>query len=286
MSASSPESNASRRLPAGRKAELAAYVVEAGEVTVARLAEHFEVSPDTIRRDLDQLDADGVLIRTHGGAVSPVALPRPEFGLDVRLRLHADAKETIGRLAATLVQDGDALMLNAGTTTLAVARNLRERHDLTIATNSLRLPAEVVPSMIRDLYIFGGSVRLTAQGTVGPLQIPIAATGGDLGIRCDLTLVGVGAVDPASGYSTSNLAEAVMMGEMMARGTRVAVLADSSKFGRRLFAQIAELDRADYLVTDSPPPAALATALERAGVQVLHPGSVQVPPSVEGDDKG
>jgi DeoR family transcriptional regulator, fructose operon transcriptional repressor len=285
MSASTPD-GASRRLPAGRKAELAAFVAEAGEVTVARLAEHFEVSADTIRRDLDQLDSDGVLIRTHGGAVSPVALPRPEFGLDVRLRLHADAKETIGRLASTLVHDGDALMLNAGTTTLAVARNLRERHDLTIATNSLRLPAEVLPSMIRDLYVFGGSVRLTAQGTVGPLQIPISASGGDLGIRCDLALVAVGAVDETSGYSTSNLAEAVMMGEMMSRASRVAVLADSSKFGRRLFAQIAELERADYLVTESAPPAALATALHRSGVQVLHPGSVGLSPAAPDTPRG
>lgn len=277
MSASGSDAAASRRLPAGRKAELAAYVAEVGEVTVARLAEHFEVSADTIRRDLDQLDADGVLIRTHGGAVSPVALPRPEFGLDVRLRLHADAKETIGRLAAGLVHDGDALMLNAGTTTLAVARNLRERHDLTIATNSLRLPAEVSPTMIRDLYVFGGSVRLTAQGTVGPLQIPVSASGGDPGIRADLALVAVGAVDGASGYSTSNLAEAAMMAEMMARATRVAVLADASKFGRRLFAQIAELDQADYLVTDAAPPEPLAIALERAGVRVLHPGQEPAP---------
>ena len=81
----------SRRLPAGRKAELTAYVTEMGQVTVARLAERFDVSLDTIRRDLDQLDSDGVLIRTHGGAISVSASPRPDTGLAVRARMQASA---------------------------------------------------------------------------------------------------------------------------------------------------------------------------------------------------
>ena len=128
-----------RRLPAGRKAELAAYVAEVGQVTVARLAKRFDVSADTIRRDLDQLDADGVLIRTHGGAVSLSAFPRPDTGLDVRARVQASAKDRIGALAAGLVPDGASLIVNAGTTTLAAARHLRDHRDLTIATNSLRI---------------------------------------------------------------------------------------------------------------------------------------------------
>ena len=95
-----------RHLPAGRKAVLAAFVQEAGEVTVAELAERLDVSTDTIRRDLDRLDRDGILIRTHGGAVSLQSLPQADTGIDVRLRLQASAKETIGALAATLVQEG------------------------------------------------------------------------------------------------------------------------------------------------------------------------------------
>src|SRR6476659_8453265 len=82
-SMSAPTDGTPRRLPAGRKADLAAYVAEQGQVTVANLAERFDVSPDTIRRDLDALDADGVLIRTHGGAISPQAVPRPDTGVEV-----------------------------------------------------------------------------------------------------------------------------------------------------------------------------------------------------------
>ncbi|MEZ0447418.1 DeoR/GlpR family DNA-binding transcription regulator [Cellulomonas sp. ICMP 17802] len=260
----------SRRLPAGRKADLAAYVAEQGQVTVAHLAERFDVSPDTIRRDLDALDADGVLIRTHGGAISPQAVPRPDTGLDVRLRLQTTAKDQIGALAAGLVRDGAALMINAGTTTLAVARHLSEHRDLTVATNSLRMPTEINPLAFRDLYVFGGVVRLSAQGTIGTVAFP-TESGADRDIRCDLALIGVGAVSVDAGYSTSNLGEAVMMSEMMDRSARVAVLADSTKFGRRLFARIADLGRADYLVTDAPPPPDLAAALDAAGVEVLVP---------------
>jgi DeoR family fructose operon transcriptional repressor len=261
---------APRRLPAGRKADLATYVSEMGQVTVANLAERFDVSPDTIRRDLDQLDADGVLIRTHGGAISLLAVPRPDTGMDVRLRLQTLAKDQIGALAAGLVDDGAALMINAGTTTLALAKHLSEKRDLTIATNSLRLPTEINPLAFRDLYVFGGAVRLTAQATVGPVAFP-NTRGADRDIRCDLALIAVGAVSADAGYSTSNLGEAAMMSAMMDRSTRVAVLADSTKFGRRLFAQIGELGTADYLVTDAAPPPELAEALEAAGVQVLLP---------------
>ena len=265
-----------RRLPAGRKAELAAYVAEVGQVTVARLAERFDVSADTIRRDLDQLDSDGVLIRTHGGALSLSAFPRPDTGLDVRARMQTSAKDTIGTLAAGLIPDGSSLLINAGTTTLALTRHLRDHRDLTIATNSLAIPAEIAPRCFRDLYVFGGMVRLSAQATIGPVAFPVMP-GREVDIRCDFALIAVGAVSHDGGFSTSNLGEAAMMSEMMACAAEVVVLADSTKFGRRLFAQVAELGRADRLVTDAAPPEDLAEALRAAGVEVLTPQSANSP---------
>jgi DeoR family transcriptional regulator, fructose operon transcriptional repressor len=265
------EEGAARRLPAGRKAELAAYVAEVGQVTVARLAKRFDVSADTIRRDLDQLDIDGVLVRTHGGAVSLSAFPRPDSGLDVRARVQASAKERIGALAAGLVPDGSSLLINAGTTTLALVRHLVDHRDLTIATNSLGIPAELSPKVFRDLYVFGGAVRISAQATVGPVAFPVMPGGREVDIRCDIALICVGAVAHESGYSTSNLGEAAMMSQMMSRAAQVAVLADSTKFGRRLFAQVAELGQADWFVTDEQPPDDLAEALRSAGVEVVTP---------------
>jgi DeoR/GlpR family transcriptional regulator of sugar metabolism len=261
------------RLPAGRKAELAAYVAERGEVTVSALAARFGVSADTVRRDLDQLDNEGLLIRTHGGAVSAHALPRPDTGLDVRLRIQVEAKETIGALAAQLVEDGSSLMVNGGTTVLALVRQLRNHRDLTIATNNLRLPMEIPTTCFRDLYVFGGPVRLVTQTTSGPVQFHVSANGSEHPVRCDLALVAVGGVSADDGYSTSNLEDAAMMRDMMERATKVAVLVDSSKFGRRLFAQVAPLYRADYFITDAAPSPELAEALTAAEVQLVNPES-------------
>jgi DeoR family fructose operon transcriptional repressor len=258
-----------RRLPAGRKADLAAFVAESGQVTVAALSEHFGVSIDTVRRDLDQLDREGVLVRTHGGAVS-VEGPRTDRGLDVRLRMQIAEKEAIAKVAAGLVADGSVVMLNAGTTTLAVAHALRDHRELTIATNNLRIPAEISPKAIRDLYVFGGAVRTITQATTGPVAFTMTSGGPEVDIQCDLALIAVGAV-ASTGYSTSNLGDAAMMADMMQRAQHTAILADSTKMGRRLFAQVATLERADYLVTDREPAPELADALAQAGVQVLTP---------------
>jgi len=263
----------SRRLPATRKADLASYVSEVGQVTVAMLADRFNVSTDTIRRDLDQLHADGVLIRTHGGAVSTSTVPHRDAGLNVRLRLHTTEKEQIGELAAGLVVDGSVIIVNAGTTTLALARHLRNHRDLTIATNNLLLASEISPKVFRELYVFGGAVRTITQATTGPVSFQSAQRRRELDIRCDLALIAVGAVSVDGGYSTSNLGEGEMMSEMIERAAQVAILADSSKFGRRLFARVAELGRADYIVCDTMPAPDLADAMRTRGVEIVTPDS-------------
>jgi len=259
-----------RHLPAGRKARLAAYVAEAGQVTVGTLAERFGVSIDTIRRDLDQLSAEGVLVRTYGGAVSLSTVSRVDRAVDVRLNLQKTEKETIAALAASLVEDGSTIMINGGTTTLALARHLHNHRDLTVATNNLLVPPAMSPPVIRYLYFFGGAVRSITQATIGPVSLRV--TGGtELDLRCDMALIGVGAVSVDAGYSTSNLGEAAMMREMISRAARVAILADSSKFGRHLFAQISELGTADYLITDASPPPDLLDALTENDVELITP---------------
>ncbi|MEO8261685.1 MAG: DeoR/GlpR family DNA-binding transcription regulator [Pseudolysinimonas sp.] len=263
-------SASSRRLPAGRKADLAAFVTEAGQVTVAMLAERFEVSIDTVRRDLDQLDLEGLVVRTHGGAVSVSERPRNDRDLEVRLRMQTAEKEAIAAVAAELVEDGMVIMINAGTTALALARALRNHRELTIATNNLRVPAELAPECFRDLYVFGGAVRTITQATTGPVTFKMTSGGSEVDIRCDLALIAVGAVSD-SGYSTSNLGDAAMMTEMMQRAARTAILADSTKLGRRLFAQVSPIEGADFLITDLAPRADLADLLDQKGVRVLLP---------------
>lgn len=260
------------RLPAGRKADVAKYVAGHGQVTVAALAEHFAVSPDTIRRDLDQLDSEGVIIRTHGGAMSNSAIPWHDTGLEDRSRLQPDQKEQIGLTAARLVADGNVLFINGGTTTLALVRHLSSRRELIIATNSLRVPAEINAEACRDLYVIGGHVRVSGQVTVGPVVFASSVSGVETDIRVDLALLGVGAVN-AGGISTSNLDEAAMLAQMASRARRVAILADSTKLDRRLFATIGTLEIADYLITSTVPKGALGKALADNSVKVLTPAA-------------
>ena len=259
------------QLPAGRRSDLAKYLDVVGQVTVHELADRYGVSIDTIRRDLDHLHGDGRVVRTHGGAMS-VAVHPADRGVSVRLHLQAGEKEAIGVLAATLVADGSIVIINAGTTTLAVARALHDRRDLTIATNNLLLPGVISEKAFRELYVFGGAMRIHTQSTTGPVRFP-TSDGQDISISADLAIVAVGAVAADSGYTSSTLAEALMMREMIQQSAKVAVLADSSKFDRRQFASVGDLGVADYFITDREPPAALREAFVAAGVSVMYPSA-------------
>jgi DeoR/GlpR family transcriptional regulator of sugar metabolism len=251
-------------LPAQRRARLVEYIRERGHATVAELAEDFAVSMDTIRRDLDYLADRQLLARTHGGAMRPGELATADTPFDGRAAVHGREKSTIGTAAAALIADGETLIVNGGTTTLAVARALTGRRDLTVVTNNLRMPGELPPDAIRDVYLIGGTCRVASNVTVGPVSFP-----GSAGISADTGVIGVGGVDAGAGLSTTNLPEAQMIRQMIDACARVIVVADSSKFGRRAFVQICALDRMSVLVTDAAPPADLAAALAEAQVEVV-----------------
>lgn len=257
------------QLPAGRRADLAKYLDTVGQVTVHELANRYGVSIDTIRRDLDNLHSGGRVVRTHGGAMS-VAVDPADHGVSVRMHLQAAEKEAIAAIAADLVADGSIIIINAGTTTLAVARALHDRRDLTIATNNLLLPGVISEKTFRELYVFGGAMRIHTQSTTGPVRFP-TSDGQDISISADLAIIAVGAVAADGGYTSSTLSEALMMREMLQQSAMVAVLADSSKFDRRQFASVGDLKVADYFITDRAPPPALRQAFDDAGVSVLYP---------------
>lgn len=263
--------NLAKSLPGSRKIELAEYVTAVGQVTVSELVNLFDVSADTIRRDLDFLDKEGIVVRTHGGAMGMAATPRVDTPMDVRMRLQASAKETVGALAAALVKNDSVLMINAGTTALAVIRNLKGLKGITLATNNLRAAGAAPLGALRSLYVFGGSVNMTAQATIGPVAFPSASRRLELEIQCDLAVIVVGGVSLDGGFTTNNLNEASMMNDMLSRATRVAMVADSSKIGTKLFAQVAELGRADYFVTDTLPPSELVEELSRLKVNLVIP---------------
>ena len=259
-----------KSLPAGRKANLAAYVYKQGQVTVTELAEHLSVSADTIRRDLDELSSENILIRTHGGAISPTLIPKPDSNLDIRTGVQIARKEAIGKAAASLISNNSVVLMNSGTTVLAVVKALSNHTGLTIATNNLHITNELKATSVRALHIFGGTVLLSSEATIGPVTLPTAG-GENLEIECDIALIAVGGVSIDGGYSVSNFAEASMFREMMKRAKKVAILADATKINIKHFARLSDLSEANYFVTDIDPPKEIKNALIKANVEIILP---------------
>lgn len=254
-------------LPARRRNELLRLARTQGQVTVAELTGLFAVSADTIRRDLDFLEARGLLTRTHGGAVPVDGLVGHDVPYAQRMNVQIDAKRRIARAAANLIGDGETLIVNGGSTTRLFAAELVGRRDLTIVTNNLELPLAAPAQAVRDVYVLGGQFRRESHVTIGPLGFAGAG-----GITADTAVLGVGGLSASAGLSTTLLEEAGLIAAMMAAARRTIILADSGKFGHASFAHIAPLDRAHVLVTDQPPPPDIAELLERAQVDVVVAG--------------
>lgn len=264
MTAIDSEQNLSdSALPAKRRSDIVRLAKQLGQITVAEMSARFEVSLDTIRRDLDILADQGLISRTHGGAIPMESRATADLPLDQRINAQHAAKTKIGAAAARMISPGESLVVNGGSTTIAFAASLGELSRLTIVTNNLSLPAVVPAGAISGLYLLGGEIRNGARITLGPVGFV-----GSGKITVDTAVIGVGGIT-SEGCSTSHIEEATMMAAMIAAARRTIIVADMSKFGRIGFAMVAALDRIDVLVTDATPPEELGKALEEAGVTTV-----------------
>jgi DeoR/GlpR family transcriptional regulator of sugar metabolism len=250
-------------LPARRRSELISLARRQGQLAVTELASQFGVSPDTIRRDLDLLSLRGFLQRTHGGAIPTEDIVQKESPFAQRIGLRATQKTRIAQCAAELIQNGETLILNGGSTTRAFAFELGSKKNLTVITNALAIPSSLPEQAVRDIFVLGGEYRAESDVIVGPV-----AFSGSASITADSAILGVGGITK-DGVSTRLLQEATMAARMIAAARRTVVLADSSKFNQNVFAHIAALTQIDILVTDEQPPADLSTALDERGVRVI-----------------
>lgn len=250
-------------LPGSRQRSLVDFIRHKGHVTVAELTTMFGVSRDTIRRDLQVLERQGVLTRTHGGALAGDGLVARETRFQSRMTEQTGSKRLIGRAAAGLIREGETLIMNGGSSTCAFAAELGRLRDLTIVTNNLMLPPMVPRNAARCIYVLGGAYWDNAQITVGAVKIA-----GSARISVDTAVVGVTGID-ASGVSISRLEEAQVTVEMMDAARRVVVVVDSSKFDAPAFAHVADFSRVHYVVTDAQPPAHISEAMAQAGVELV-----------------
>ena len=236
-------------------------IARQGFATLEELVKSTGVSESTVRRDLEALDLAGVVKRTHGGAVYAPAEARGMPAFDERTGSATLEKRAIGQAAAALIDDGDTVLLDGGTTTLEVARALLGR-PVQIVTNSLPIAQLAASSKETDLILIGGYVYPRTGVALGPLAISMMQ-----GIRVRKAILGAGGI-VGEGVYNSNLLLVETERQMMACGQDVMIVADRSKFGRLSLAFLCGLDAIGDLVVDLGLAESDRAMLEAAGVRV------------------
>ncbi|MEU3605367.1 DeoR/GlpR family DNA-binding transcription regulator [Streptomyces sp. NPDC035033] len=246
-----------------------------GRLDVEETAAALEVSSATIRRDLDELAEQRMLIRTRGGAIAHGV--SYELPLRYKSSRHATEKQRIAAAAVELVAPGDVVGFNGGTTTTEVARALAlraggERRDaadgatpvFTVVTNALNIAGELAVRPQVKLVVTGGVARPQTYELVGPLTAGVLNE-----VVLDVAVLGVDGLDPRLGVMTRQEDEASISRLFAERAQRVVVVTDSSKLGRRAFARICGLDAVDVVVTDAAAPADAVARLDDMGIKVI-----------------
>jgi DeoR family glycerol-3-phosphate regulon repressor len=232
-----------------------------GEVQVDPLAESFNVTPQTIRRDLNLLCRLRLLQRLHGGAVASDGVEN--LGYEARKRLAADEKANIGRRAAELIPDDSSLFINIGTTTEQVAEYLTQRVGLLVITNNLNVVNTLRRSETIEVMTAGGTVRREDGAIVGS-----AATEFIERFKVDYAVVGASAIEDDGTVLDYDIRE-VRVAQAIIRNSRAVILvADGNKFQRNAPVRISNIAEVDYFVTDRPPPAAFTQTCHQHGVTI------------------
>lgn len=251
--------------PVSQGARLAAILQLLEERTfwaVSELADRFEVSEETIRRDARQLERNGVVQKVHGGLSA--TSNKIEAPYRIRLRENAEAKQRIAQTAATLVSEGMTLLLDSGTSCYWLARALAPVRNLTIVTNSVEIAHEVLGNPGQRLLLAGGQVN----------PVHNAAFGQEARSFCrhfapDLTVLSMGAVDPERGFLDFDADEAAFKQSLLGQARRIIVLADHTKFTKAGFIKVASFSDVQDLITDQDPAAGTVRAAAQAGT-TLH----------------
>ncbi|TML00401.1 MAG: DeoR/GlpR transcriptional regulator [Actinobacteria bacterium] len=232
-----------------------------GSVAVGELASRLGASAATVRRDLQLLEDQRMLNRTHGGAVARDVLY--ELPLRYKAARHQVEKERIATEAATRVADGAVVGFTGGTTTTEVARRIVDRHGITVVTNALNIAGELAIRTDIKLVVTGGTARAESYELVGPVAEQALER-----LNLDIAFVGVDGITVQAGLTTHHEVEAHTNRTMIDRARRVVVVTDSSKLGRVAFAQMCPIHLVHELITDDGAAGTAIRDLQDAGVAV------------------
>jgi DeoR family glycerol-3-phosphate regulon repressor len=246
-----------------RQAEILSLLRETGRVAVEELASMFEVSPQTIRRDLNELSEARAITRVHGGAI--VASGVENLAYEARKLVAHQHKRLIGEAAARLIPDNSSLFINIGTTTEEVAHALSGRSGLLVITNNLHVASELHRNRAIEVIVTGGSVRPSDGGIVGSSSVEAIRQ-----FRVDTAVIGVSAIDADGTLLDFDIREVHVSRAIIAHARRVILVTDGSKFSRSAPAMIGTLADVDILVTDRLPSPAIAELCRSHDLEVVE----------------
>jgi DeoR/GlpR family transcriptional regulator of sugar metabolism len=249
-----------------RRRQILDLVKSDGSAHVNTLARTFGVSAVTIRNDLAQLEATGDLLRDRGGAITAPAPRQVKYllGLNERATLNLNAKQRIGKAAAALVQPGDTIIMDAGTTVVEMAPHLATVRPLTIVTNALNAALTIGAAGDAQVILLGGMLSREASSTVGPLTEQTLA---DLSVG--KVFLGTQALDLTDGLTDTTLEIAQTKRAMIKAARQVILLADSAKWDHTGFIKVAPLAEVDVLISDQKFPAKARAAVEQMGIRLV-----------------
>ncbi|MFD0717228.1 DeoR/GlpR family DNA-binding transcription regulator [Paenibacillus sp. GCM10027626] len=230
-----------------------------GEIKVAEMKELFGVTEMTIRRDLEKLEQAGAVRRTFGGAI----LVGKDVTLQDRSGVLTDEKICIGRKAAELVQPGDSIFIDGGSTTLQLARALKPGMDITVVTNALNVAGELMEKRIPTI-VAGGIILESTSTLVGPIACETIGS-----MAFNRIFLGATGVSGVHGFSNSNVYEAEIKKLAIRQASEVNIVLDHSKFGANVLISFAELSKAQRIITDRLPDQELLDACREAGIELL-----------------
>jgi DeoR family transcriptional regulator of aga operon/DeoR family fructose operon transcriptional repressor len=231
-----------------------------GNVKVDNLSERFEVSQVTIRKDLAELEEQGLLQRTYGGAIYS---HRSRFNVSFleKLQIESPRKDAIAQLALNYIHEGDTIVLDAGSTTLSLARALQGKlRSLYVITNSVPAALELSRAGY-EILLIGGQVRNHSLALIGPVAVKTLES-----FHADRAFLGTSGITLSHGHSTPNLLDAEVKQAMMRSADETYVLTDSSKFGHACLASFAQLSEVHFTLTDSGIPPEFREAFEKRGI--------------------
>jgi DeoR family glycerol-3-phosphate regulon repressor len=244
-----------------RQSALVEAVRQNGSASIEELARRFDVTLQTVRRDVALLEQEGLLARFHGGVrVEPSTVENIAYRQ--RQRMHADGKQRIAEMIARQVPDGCSLLINIGTTTEAIARALLRHRGLRVITNSLQVADILAANVDCEVIVAGGVVRWRDRGIVGEATIDFIRQ-----FKVDLGLIGISGIEPDGTLRDYDFREVRVARAIIEQSREVWLAADGSKYRRQAMVELAHISRIQRFFTDQAPPAPLARALRQAGVR-------------------